>query len=238
MTSETTAELTGIHRRQKRRTWLTVGLTLVVFLLLAFGGCQFVSRANEEEQRAEQAVGAADQLCAQVRALGGFCVVDPAQLRGQEGPTGPAGPAGPGPTDEQVAAAVAAYFAANPPAPGRAPTTGEIAEAVADYLAANPLAPGEQGPGPTREQILAAVTEYLIANPPPAGPAGPEGPVGPAGEPGQDGQDGADGADGATGPAGPAGAPGPACPDGWHPEERTVLAPPETWIVCVQDQEG
>lgn len=199
-------------------------------LLIGYAIAALTVHANEQEQRANQAVTAADELCGQVRALGGLCVVNPDDLRGA---AGPAGPPGPPPSDEQVAEAVARYFAANPPVPGRAPTIGEIADAVAVYLTANPPERGEPGPGPTTEQIAGAVAAYLLANPPPAGEQGPAGSPGDPGEPGKDGQDGADGAPGAPGPAGP---PGPACPEGWHLEERQVLVPPETWIVCVQDQ--
>lgn len=187
-------------------------------------------RAEQEQGRADEAQSAAEQLCAQVQSLGGLCVVDPDDLRGREGP---AGPAGPGPTDEQVAEAVAAYLATFPPDAGRPPTMAEIADAVAIQLAVNPPDQGERGPGPTQEQILAAVTTYLIANPPPAG------------EPGQDGADGAPGQDGADGeastvpgPAGPTGPPGPTCPEGFTLQQRQVLGPPpETWFVCVRDEE-
>lgn len=57
------------------------------------------------------------------------------------------------------------------------------------------------------------------------GPQGPAGAQGPAGEPGKDGKDGAD---------------GPACPDGYHPEHRTVQSTEqpsgEPVVMCVADQ--
>jgi hypothetical protein len=131
---------------------------------------------------------------------------DPQVMEGEQGPPGPPGPAGPA---------------------GPRGLVGPTGPAGPE---GNPGAPGEAGPAGQGG---------------PAGSTGEQGPAGSQGLPGADGQAGQDGADGEQGPAGPegpagptgpAGPPGPACPDGWHPEERTVLTPPETWVVCVQDQ--
>lgn len=84
-----------------------------------------------------------------------------------------------GPTDDQVAAEVADYFADNPlntqPGYERA-----IRRTVAAYLTANPPAAGRP---PTEGEIGDAVRAALIANPP---------------EPGQNGSDGANGSDGVS----------------------------------------
>lgn len=169
-----------VHGRRQLLIWVAVLLVAGVF-----GAVWTInalnSRTDLQEQRADQAVYTAVQLCEQVRQLGGACVVDPSVLRGAQGETGPRGP---GPTDEQIAVAVAVWLRANPPSPGRAPTDGEIAAATTAYLAANPPAPGAQGAqgergeqGPqgvpaSDEQIAAAVAAWLRANPPPYCPAG------------------------------------------------------------------
>jgi hypothetical protein len=194
MNAETRELTRTIDRRRRWRTRVAVAAIFVAFAALAFAATQYVTRANEQEQRADEAVSAADQLCAQVRQLGGLCVVDPEELRG---PAGEAGPPGPGPTDAQVAEAVALYLAEFPPSAGRPPTMGEIADAVAIQLASNPPPQGERGPGPTTEQIAGAVAAYLLANPAPAGEQGPAG---------EDGRDGADST--VPGPPGPTGEPG------------------------------
>jgi len=114
---------------------------------------------------------------------------------------GAAGPPGPGPSDAQIAAAVAEYLKANPPASGPAG------------------APGKDGAPASTEQIAAAAARYLAANPPAAGPPGPAGEAGPAGPTGDAGPAGPAGS---PGPPGPAGAPGPACPSGYSPQLETV----------------
>ncbi|MPZ27552.1 MAG: hypothetical protein GEV12_14380 [Micromonosporaceae bacterium] len=220
MTNETTHELNGLHRKQKRRAWIVVLITFVASALLFYAIGSFVHAGNERERETDRAVSAADQLCAQVETLGGLCVVDPADLRGEEGP---AGPPGPPPSDEQVAEAVALILATNPPERGRPPTMQEIADAVAIHLAANPPQRGERGPAPTREQITNAVAAFLLANPPPAGPTG---------EPGEDGEDGEDGAPGADSTVpGPAGEP----PLSWTFTTTDVLGQPTTHR-CVRDE--
>lgn len=85
MTEETTRELNGLHRKQRRRAWLGAAAAILAGVLVGGTGTALVSAVNREEQKAEQAVSAVDQLCGQVRALGGVCVVDPEDLRGEEG---------------------------------------------------------------------------------------------------------------------------------------------------------
>lgn len=177
MTDETRELRNGLHRQQRRRAWLGGAAAILIGVLVGGTGTALVQAVNREEEKAEQAVSAVDQLCGQVRALGGVCVVDPADLRGEPGPQGPP------PTDEQVLRAVETYLRANPPEPGRPPTMQEIADAVAIQLAVDPPERGERGPGPTPQQIADAVATFLLANPPPPGEDG---------EAGEDGEDGAD----------------------------------------------
>lgn len=82
----------------------------------------------------------------------------------------------PGPTQDQIAAAVAAYLAAQPPAADAAATAAAVTTAVADYLTAHPAEPGRS---PTAAEIAGAVSTYLQANPPASGPAGATGQPGP-----------------------------------------------------------
>lgn len=200
-------------RHGTRRDWLPPALrgrgvvvAVITAAALSLGGyslAAFQLRANEQAERVDEAVTAVDQLCAQVRELGGYCIVDPADLRGEPGPEGPPGPP---PSDAQVMEAVAAFLAEHPIQPGRPPTMAEISAAVADYLSRNPPAPGEPGPPPSQERVAGAVAAYLLANPPPTGPQGP------AGEPGEDGQDST-----VPGPPGPQGIPGADGADGEPP---------------------
>ena len=131
------------------------------------------------------------------------------------GPPGPAGATGPGPSDAQVAAAVAAYLALHP-IQGQPPTQEQIAAVVAVYMLQHPAPSGSPGPtgaagpGPSDAQIAAAVAVWETGHPTvaPSGPAGPSGPSGPAGATGPAGPSGAAGSQGPSGPSGPA-------PSGW-----------------------
>lgn len=138
--------------------------------------------------------------------------------QGQTGAQGPAGAQGPGPTDAQVAAAVAAYMSTHPAPPGATgpgPSLDQITAAVTAYLKANPLPPGPTGatgapgPGPSDGQVADAVAVYMASHPAPIGPAGP---TGASGSPGKDGAPGAPGPAGATGPP----------PSGWTFTDRGV----------------
>ncbi|GAA4439348.1 collagen-like protein [Phytohabitans houttuyneae] len=159
---DTTREIAGqrlerlIRRRSRRRTVVLGLLLCVVAGLLGWWAHGLTSRATSEEQRADQAVSSAEQLCAQVEQLGRQCVIDPAELRGEAGPQGEAGPPGPqgppGPTGNM-----------GPPGP-----MGPVGPSGA------PGADGRDGvgePGPA-----GAAGE--------PGPAGPQGEPGPAGKDG------------------------------------------------------
>lgn len=161
MTDET-RELTGLnglHKRQRRRTWIGVAAAVVAALLGAGVGAALANNAAEHEEQADQALSAAERLCTQVEQLGGLCVVDPEDLRGEVGPAGPPGPIGP----------------SGPPGPrgfrGPAGPSGP---------------PGGVGPdglqGPAGESIIGPAGEPGPAGP--AGPAGEPGPIGPSGPPG------------------------------------------------------
>lgn len=93
------------------------------------------------------------------------------------GPKGDPGPTGPGPSDEQVATAVATILPTLDLADLLDPAV--ITAAVAEVIAADPPKDGTPGPAPTGAQILAGLVEYFAANPVPPGPAGPQGEQGP-----------------------------------------------------------
>lgn len=80
-----------------------------------------------------------------------------------------------GPTDSQVAAAVATYCA-NGNCDGKAPTPEQVATAVSDYCANN-ACKGADGKSVTPDMVMAAVASYC-ANGACVGPAGATGPTG------------------------------------------------------------
>lgn len=151
----------------------------------------------------------------------------PSQIIAQAGPPGPQGSQGPGPSDTQVAAAVAAYLAQHPIA-GQPPTTDQIAAVVAVYMAQHPALAGSpgpsgaSGPGPSDAQIAAAVAVWESGHPTVA-PSGPPGPPGPSGV----GATGPAGPQGSQGEPGPSGASGPA-PSGWVYVDTPPIGNPKT----------
>jgi hypothetical protein len=159
----------------RNRVLIAVVALAVAIGAIGYGALSSWLRAEDEKDRADEAVVAAEALCQQVEAAGYTCVKDPDSLRGEPGP---AGEQGPPPSDEQVYAAVESYFSVNP-VEAVEPTPSAIAAAVSNYLTENPPADGERGPGPTAEQIATAVADYLTANPPASGPPGPQGERGP-----------------------------------------------------------
>lgn len=94
---------------------------------------------------------------------------------------------------------------------------------------------GPRGPAPTATQIAKAVAAYLRNNPPAAGQQGETGTPGTAGS---QGQDGAPGQDGTNGKDGARGEPGPACPEGFVPNNMTVLTPdgPQEAVICTSPE--
>jgi hypothetical protein len=119
--------------------------------------------------------------------------IGPVGERGLPGERGEKGDPGPGPTDEQIAKAVAEYLAANPPAkgekgePGRDADPIDIADVCKELLTMPELS--------TLASLHAgeAVAKYFEANPVRDGKDGAPGPKGEKGDPGPAGKDGADG---------------------------------------------
>lgn len=107
MSDQPTEVLEPQHRREMRRlaftlavlaTGMLAALLLGVYLLVHQKQTE-TNRARAEETRADSAVVAMEKACAQVRRMGGICVVDPTKFRGPAGAQGPQGDQGPpGPT--------------------------------------------------------------------------------------------------------------------------------------------
>lgn len=130
-----------IERQHRRRQRIVAIIAVLAFLLAGYAVVQIQAQAHRQRVRAERAVVSAEQLCEQVRRMGGQCVVDPSRLRGEPGPPGapgapglpgrdgPAGPPGaPGSTGPTGPAGVAgspgppgAPGATGPPGPAGSP---------------------------------------------------------------------------------------------------------------------
>lgn len=74
-----------------RRQWVAAVGTTVAAGLVVWGVTWLQTDRSAQQQRADDATVAAEDLCAQVRSLGWACVHDPADLQGAPGPVGPAG---------------------------------------------------------------------------------------------------------------------------------------------------
>lgn len=229
--------MSAVHRLQaaaRRWGWLSGAVLMAV--LLGWGS-YYVGHLRAQNEALATAL---DQQRGQAIDAGQTPVVPPAdEIR--EDPEvvevpGPQGEPGPGPTDEQIAAAVARWCAQF--GCSRGPTPAQVAAAVAQFCDANgecrgpagddgepgrPGQPGADAPPITDEEIDAAVARWCGARDECRGPAGADG------APGEDGQD--------SQVPGPTGPPGPTCPEGWHQAERQVGIPPETWMVCVENGE-
>lgn len=148
------------------------------------------------------------------------------------GEPGRPGGAGRPPTDAEIDAAVArfcqgGFCRGDRGVPGERGEPGEDGEPGKDGESITgpegPQGPpgetivGPTGPGPTDAQVAAAVAAYCDAHGECRGEQGPQG------EPGAD----------STEP-GPQGEPGPTCPDGYAPQEHTVVTTggPRTVLVC------
>lgn len=149
------------------RLRVVVLITAAAVLLAAAVGA-FVALAVQARAYKETV----QQVCADKVAEGGEECTDK-QLKGDPGPPGEKGEQGdpgPGPTDAQVYTAVTLYMTGR-----ELVDPADLAAAVADYLAAHPPADGKDAPPITGEQILAQLAVYLTANPPPAGEKGDPG---------------------------------------------------------------
>lgn len=86
---------------------MRVVIAIVTFLIGGVGGIggsmfYLWAQGQEQTERADLAVSAVEDACAQVERLGQTCVEDPEELRGDPGAEGPPGPQGePGPTGPQ-----------------------------------------------------------------------------------------------------------------------------------------
>lgn len=216
--------------RDRRGTLLLAGVGIAVLVFVVYANSRF-NALRAEEKRQEQNVTALSSYLADTESVLKAHNYSPVPPPPEKIIQGPAGPAGPGPSDAQVAAAVAAYLQQHPIA-GQPPTTDQVAAVVAVYLAQHPPAAGKTGPGPSDTQIQAAVAVWETAHPTtaPSGPPGPTGPPGPAGASGVSGAagpSGAAGAQGSRGPSGPSGASGPA-PSGWEWVDTPPIGNPHT----------
>ncbi len=107
MSVDDTAELSPApapHRlppdlSRRTRVWLAAAFVLSVILSVAIGTA-VNRRMQAEENRTANALDALAAACAQVEALGGRCVTEPAQVTsnapGERGPAGPRGEQGTG----------------------------------------------------------------------------------------------------------------------------------------------
>lgn len=175
--------------RSSLRPWLPhiaaavfIVLAAVVMLVLRSQASQIEAqtRTSQTQQRAiDQLAGGLSAAESQLKAHGISPSVPPPQVI-ISGVAGAPGIQGPGPSDAQVASAVAAYLAAHP-VPGV--SVGQVAAAVTAYLIATPAPSGPPGPGPSDQQVASAVAAYMAANPAPSGPPGAAGKDGANGSP-------------------------------------------------------
>lgn len=175
--------------RSSLRPWLPhiaaavfIVLAAVVMLALRSQAARVdaLTAGGQARDRAIAALASGDsQLRSQVKRLGGTPAVPPPQVI-ISGVAGAQGIQGPGPSDAQVASAVAAYLTAHP-VPGV--SASQVAAAVSAYLAASPPPSGPAGPGPSDQQVASAVAAYMAANPAPSGPPGAAGKDGANGSP-------------------------------------------------------
>jgi hypothetical protein len=226
-----------LTRAVRDRLWhillvaLLVILGLVVYTIIQLGSMRSTQaqQARVVTALSSNLAGAQDQLKAH-----GYQPSQPPPQQviaqaGAPGSPGPQGSQGPGPSDEQVAAAVAAYLAQHPIA-GQPPTQEQVSAVVAVYMtqhpapAGSPGPTGAAGPGPSDTQIADAVAVWESGHPVatvtgPSGAAGPQGSQGPpgpsgVGATGPQGSQGEPGPSGASGASGASGEPGQA-PSGW-----------------------
>jgi hypothetical protein len=167
----------------KRRLgdWAVVAVSILVAVALGWTVTQVQQQGARNDRQSEQIDALAGALTAEQEAAEdrGETPVAPEPEELIDDPEAEL-PEPRGPSDEQVYAAVSAYFTAHPVQDGENASPAAIAAAVGNYLSENPPEQGDPGPPPDGQQVASAVEAYLTANPPPAGP------------PGADGEDGAD----------------------------------------------
>jgi hypothetical protein len=182
MDEEITQQISNRTRKQDRRTQVAIIAVVLMILFGVLAIASFIHDAREQQQiavvqeeRAEEAVGAVDQLCAQVEELGRSCVVNPEDLRGEQGDPG------------------------QPGEPGEEGDPGQEGEQGEQGEEGEPGQPGEEGqPGPTGQpgEPGQPGTPGEPGQPGQDGAPGEPGEPGQPGLPGQDGQPGQDGEDG------------------------------------------
>jgi hypothetical protein len=236
--------------RQHSRPWMLYGLGGVVLALILVLSVVYTSHSNGTQDALDTAnagitavksqaaplAGQVQSVCDQggvaataLNNAGACTQASKVQSVVEEpGPSGPSGPAGPGPSQDEINAAVNAYFGVHPLPPGQLPPVSEVAGLVAQYLQANPPAAGQNA---TPGMVSDAVSSYCAANNGCAGPAGATGPGATDAQVQQQvatycaAHDNCAGPAGTNGTNGSNGAPGPACPSGYAPESAIVTIP-------------
>lgn len=159
-------------KRHRRTVWIAAIAMAAAVLLAVALWWSLATRAEQEQERADAAVESAVQLCAQVRALGGACVVDPEDLRGDPGPAGMPGPPGPpGPTgpagddgDDGQAGSPGSAGSAGPVGPSG--VTGDTGPAGAPGDAGPTGPPGNNGAPPQSWQWMFLGIAYTCTRDP------------------------------------------------------------------------
>ena len=80
---------------RRRDIFLAIMLVAVGVVSTMIVGVEVNRQREYETNRADNAIAALAQACAQVEHLGGHCAVGPGQIQGDRGPAGEMGPPGP-----------------------------------------------------------------------------------------------------------------------------------------------
>ena len=159
--------------------WL---LLAALFGLIGFGMASLADRIDAQQATNQAQDAALDEANRRLVEAGEQPVPTP--------PPGPPGEAGPGPSDEQVASAVATLCATTGICK---PTAAQIAYATATWCAVHGDCIGDRGqvgPAPTPAQLLAASRTYCAAHGECRGATGQKGDKGDTGDTGQQGAPG------------------------------------------------
>jgi hypothetical protein len=251
--SEAHEQAEGLIHRNARRDWITVGLVALLVIMVGLNGWLLHDASQRAQAARQNALSLAEQVqracldedvivsdknvCDRAEEV----VEEPATpVTPQPGPSGAAGERGPGPSENDIAVAVAAYCdsrgdcrgPAGAPGASVKGDKGDPGESVqgekgdpgasvkgdkgdtgdtGDTGATGDTGQqGEPGRPPTAEEILAQVQAFCAANYECRGPVGD------------------------TGMNGQNGTPGPACPDGYVATETVVITAtgPTTAVLC------
>jgi len=80
---------------RRRDIFLAIMLVAIGVVSTVIVGVEVNRQRTYETNRADNAIAALAQACAQVVRLGGHCAVGPEQIQGDQGPAGEQGPPGP-----------------------------------------------------------------------------------------------------------------------------------------------